>query len=57
MILSGDHIYRMDDEEMIKSHIASGAAVTIAAGPVAIGTAAGDYPGGAALGAVSYTPE
>ena len=36
MILSGDHIYRMDYEEMIKSHIASGADVTISCMEVSI---------------------
>ena len=36
MILSGGQIYRMDYEEMIKSHIASGAAVTIACMEVSI---------------------
>ncbi len=36
MILSGDHIYRMDYEAMLKSHQASGADVTIACMEVAI---------------------
>ncbi|BBO91378.1 glucose-1-phosphate adenylyltransferase [Desulfosarcina ovata] len=36
MILSGDHIYRMDYEAMLKSHKASGADVTIACMEVSI---------------------
>jgi glucose-1-phosphate adenylyltransferase len=35
LILSGDHIYRMDYEQMIAAHEAQGAALTIAAIPVA----------------------
>lgn len=34
LILSGDHIYRMDYAEMLLSHMASGADVTIASTPV-----------------------
>ncbi|MGI9455020.1 MAG: glucose-1-phosphate adenylyltransferase [Aeoliella sp.] len=34
LILSGDQLYRMDFEAMLKTHIDSGAAVTIAAKPV-----------------------
>jgi glucose-1-phosphate adenylyltransferase len=34
LILAGDHLYRMDFNEMIDSHIESGADITIAAQPV-----------------------
>ena len=34
LILSGDQLYRMDFEAMLKTHIDSGAAITIAAKPV-----------------------
>ena len=36
LILSGDHIYKMDYAKMLKSHIKNGAAATIAVLPVAI---------------------
>jgi len=31
LILSGDHVYRMDYRELVRSHLASGAGVTVAA--------------------------
>jgi glucose-1-phosphate adenylyltransferase len=34
LILAGDHIYRMDFGELVKSHVAAGADITIAAQPV-----------------------
>ena len=34
LILAGDHIYRMDFGELVKSHITAGADITIAAQPV-----------------------
>jgi glucose-1-phosphate adenylyltransferase len=34
LILAGDHLYRMDFAEMIRSHVSSGAEITIAAQPV-----------------------
>ena len=39
LILSGDHLYRMDFCEMIDAHIESGADITIAAQPVSPGDA------------------
>jgi glucose-1-phosphate adenylyltransferase len=39
LVTSGDHVYRMDYRSMIAAHVASGAAVTIAATPVAVAEA------------------
>jgi glucose-1-phosphate adenylyltransferase len=39
MVLSADHIYRMDMRQMVAFHLASGADVTVAALPVPIATA------------------
>lgn len=36
LILSGDHIYKMDYQELLKEHVASNAAVTIGCLPVSI---------------------
>jgi glucose-1-phosphate adenylyltransferase len=33
LILAGDHLYRMDFDEMVQAHVASGADITIAAQP------------------------
>ena len=41
LILAGDHLYRMDYNEMIQAHVANGADITIAALPVTIDDASG----------------
>jgi glucose-1-phosphate adenylyltransferase len=41
LILAGDHLYRMDFNELIESHIEGGADITIAAQPVTPGDARG----------------
>ena len=39
LILSGDHVYKMDDGEMIAAHLASGADVTVACTEAALDAA------------------
>ena len=41
LILAGDHLYRMDYNEMIQAHVSRGADITIAAQPVSIDDASG----------------
>ncbi len=36
LVLAGDHLYRMDVEEMIQAHVHSGADITIAAQPIGL---------------------